>query len=163
MNIEKLVDSMTEEEKKEAYETLYQNLGVPFKIQDKESVYFEPKENEEYFIIDHFFEPNKYLWQDRVFDCRRFNNGNCFRTEQEAQARIDLRRHIVAMNWKYGRYIEYVWYLDAQQKWQLIKSNNYTQLQLIMSYDCPDNIHDNSTDEERAERLRLIQAVYGGE
>lgn len=87
----------------------------------------KPEDGEEYFFIDSFGEIYNNNWCDEYRDLFRFNTGNCFKTEQEAeeykenlltkQALKDLALEFnngVEIDWKSEKQDKYYLYLDYQ-------------------------------------------------
>ena len=86
-----------------------------------------PEDGEEYFFVDSFGEIYHNYWCDDYRDLFRFNTGNCFKTEQEAeeykenlltkQALKDLALELnsgVEIDWKSGKQDKHYLYLDYQ-------------------------------------------------
>ena len=93
----------------------------------KKGVRQKPEDGEEYFFIDSFGEIYHNDSDDDYHDLFRYNTGNCFKTEQEAeyykenlltkQALKDLALELnngIEIDWKSEKQDKYYLYLDYQ-------------------------------------------------
>jgi hypothetical protein len=111
--------------------------------------YVERKEDmREYYYIDR--DGSVILAQrgpvaDKVLP-RIISYGNRFDTNEKAQAVSDLRRHVV----KFKPMPNFYWY----DGYEWVKKCVFSDLHIFRS---PDRISNDSTEQDRAERLRLIK------
>ena len=59
--------------------------NVKFEIvEEKPKGWFKPEEDDKYYFIDAYNEIDYCYWNNDVIDDNRYNNHNCFRSEEEA-------------------------------------------------------------------------------
>jgi len=57
---------------------------------------FKPEKGETYFVINRDNPPSQSEWCGDNIDKYRYDSGNCFRTEAEAQSKIDRDKRIAS-------------------------------------------------------------------
>ena len=80
----------TEEEKQFLLDALHAD-GKDWDADKKQIVDYkwEPKDGEDYYVINTLFKVLRFTWQSYSFDFYLLKSGNCFKTEEDAKAKAD--------------------------------------------------------------------------
>ncbi len=80
----------TEEEKQCLLDALHAD-GKDWDAENKRIIEYKwkPKDGEDYYVINTLFKVLRFTWQSYSFDFDLLKSGNCFKTEEEAQAKAD--------------------------------------------------------------------------
>lgn len=66
--------------------------NVKFEIEEKAKGWFKPKEGDRYYFVDAYNEIDYCYWNDDVIDDIRYENHNCFRSEEEAWEYLEYKK-----------------------------------------------------------------------
>lgn len=83
MNKQQILEQI--DELKQKIEELEKEVNSPDFDEVKKGVRQKPKVGERYFYVDSCGSIDYEFWQETETDLFRFNTGNCFKTEQEAE------------------------------------------------------------------------------
>lgn len=56
---------------------------------------WDPAKNEQYYFINGFLTVRYEEWSESIFDKKRFRDGNCFRTREEAEKKLEKIKEIL--------------------------------------------------------------------
>jgi len=114
-----------------------------------------PQVGDSYWAIEE--KPMKYVYADVEFCIKNIESGNCYKTEEQAQAVYDLRCHIAKFDMP-EKDESYFW-MDSDIEWR-DGVCFFRDLTDRADYNSGITIAKNSTKEDRAERLRLLKLAY---
>jgi len=125
--------------------------GIEYAPVQKEEKKF-PQIGDNYWAIEE--KPMKYVYADVEFCIKNIKSGNCYKTEEQAQAVYDLRCHIQAHN----NLNERAYWLTSTNDWKSFVYDG--TLKDIADYNAGIVLPYTATEEIRAKRFRLLKLAY---
>lgn len=135
--------------------------GITYrKVEEEKSKRWRPEDGEEYYRLSHRGWDSD-CWDGDQFDEEMFERGNVYKTQEEVEARDDLRRHI--------------WLFDVPEVgdeiFRFVKNEgedaNFEIIHLfheiavdMAKFEAGLVLPSTATDEDKVERIRLLNLVY---
>ena len=129
----------------------YKKLGQ--EIEALEGGRWKPEEGEVYFFLSGSGNRLHSKWEDFEGDYETYAIGNCYKTEEQAQAVIDLKKHI----YKFPMPGDEGWSVDCNLEWESYFEKDSRD---VIDYHSGIWINYNATEKDREERLRLLKLAY---
>ena len=129
MNKQQILEQINE--LKQKIEELEKEVNSPEFEGIKKGVRQKPEDGEEYFFVDSFGEIYHNDWCDDYRDLFRFNTGNCFKTEQEAEdykENLLTKQALKDLALELNNGVEIDWVNETQKKYSFIYSHNKNKL-----------------------------------
>lgn len=118
---------------------------------------WKPEEREYYWrIISGSVGPG--LWTDDGRDNRRYETGNCYKTKEQAQAVVDLKKHIYKFPMPDKEFHFYM--LIRDKNFCFEEFSSFDKFYDITAYHNGHAMTSKSTSADRTERLRLLKLAH---
>jgi len=132
---------------KEQHEKLVQEIKA------LEGGRWKPEEGEDYYTISWCGDILPSKWEGRDYDHETYAIGNCYKTREQAQAVIDLKKHI----YKFPMPEDKMWALNGDLEWDRFYEEDPRD---VIDYHNGSVMHYDATEEDVDERLRLLKLAY---